>query len=377
VTETPFDAVAFVEKVLANAANGQLDDRAAIDHRKNALRAETAARDELAAEQAPPIPAAYRGDEFLAQPDDAPAWRILGLWPAGGNVVLAAQFKAGKTTLRDNVVKSWCDGGLFLGVHQLEPSPAPLFIIDAEMPAITARRWLRAHDIEHPEMFTYSNIRGAAASFNPLAATPRAQWAKRIAGHGAVLLDCLGPVMGALSLDESKAADVGRFLAAFEQLLAEAGATESLVIHHMGHLAERSRGASRLRDWPDAEWRLVRQDDDPASARYLSAFGRDVEIPESRLEFDPDTRQLTLCGGSRKGHAAEQARNAIGELLAAQPGLSGNAIETALADEHGRNTVRTALKDLVKAGEVTTMTGPRNARLHTLSSPVRRSSPPD
>ena len=192
-----------------------------------------------------------------------------------------------------------------------------------------------------------------------------------------MLLDCLGPVMGALGLDEDKAADVGRFLAAFERLLAEAGVTESLVIHHMGHQAERSRGTSRLRDWPVAEWRLVRQDDDPASARYLSAFGRDVEIPESRLEFDPATRRLTLCGGSRQERAAEQARHAAAELLAVTPGLSGRQIEAELEGAHSRGAVRAALKAAVKAGEVRTETGPRNARLHYLSAPLRQSPPPD
>jgi hypothetical protein len=67
------------------------DDRAAVDFRKTMLRIEAAARDELAAETAPPIPRLYRGDAFLAQPDDTPLWRITGLWPAGGNFVLAAQ----------------------------------------------------------------------------------------------------------------------------------------------------------------------------------------------------------------------------------------------------------------------------------------------
>ena len=68
-------------------------------------------------------------------------------------------------------------------------------------------------------------------------------------------VDCIGPVMAALGLDESKSADTGRFLAALERVLADASVPECFLIHHMGHGAERSRGASRLRDWPDAEWR--------------------------------------------------------------------------------------------------------------------------
>jgi hypothetical protein len=369
VTENTFDPKAFVEQLLAQPGS-QPDERAVIESRKSALRADNAARDELAAETAPAIPAAYPGNEFLTQPDESPAWRIASLWPAGGNVVLAAQFKAGKTTLRDNLIKAWCDGEAFLGAYVITPPVCPLFVIDAEMAPTMARRWLKAHSIEHPERFTYANIRGGAAAFNPLASALRAQWAKRITGSAAVLLDCLGPVMGALGLDENKAADIGRFLASFEQLLAEAGVSESFVIHHMGHAAERSRGASRLRDWPDAEWRLVRQDDDPASDRYLSAFGRDVEVPESRLGFDPETRRLTLDGGSRQDTRVAGARAAVIELLTGQPGLSTNAISDQLSEEHGRNAVRAALAALVKDREVTIQKGPRRSKPHSLTAPV-------
>jgi hypothetical protein len=80
-------------------------------------------------------------------------------------------------------------------------------------------------------------------------------------------------------LDEHR--DAGRFLVALDALLTEAGIPDALVVHHMGHVNERARGDSRMRDWPDVEWRLVRQDENPASARFLSAYGCDVDVPES------------------------------------------------------------------------------------------------
>jgi hypothetical protein len=84
---------------------------------------------------------------------------------------------------------------------------------------------------------------------------------------------------------------------AFDALLSEVGtdpASDGLVVHHMGHTAEHSRGASRILDWPDATWKLVREDpDDPASPRYLSAFGRDVDLTEGRLDYDHAVRRLT------------------------------------------------------------------------------------
>jgi hypothetical protein len=71
---------------------------------------------------------------------------------------------------------------------------------------------------------------------------------------------------------------------AIDELLLEAGIDEALVVHHMGHSGERARGDSRLRDWPDVEWRLMRQDDDPASPRFLTAYGRDIDVPERRSQ---------------------------------------------------------------------------------------------
>jgi len=212
---------------------------------------------------------------------------------------------------------------------------------------------------------------GPSGISSPKYHSPCAEWAKLLADAGAttVVLDCIGPILAALGLDENKAAEVGRFLATFEQLLAEAGVPESFVIHHMGHDAERSRGASRLRDWPDAEWRLVRQDDSPASARYLSAYGRDVDMPESRLDYDPLTRHLWAAGGSRKTEQVGAARAALIEILADEPGLSGNAIEKwSGTASHSRAAVREALRSAVADGAIVVASGPRNARIYSLAT---------
>src|SRR5439155_26660583 len=127
-------------------------------------------------------------------------------------------------------------------------------------------------------------LRGRAAAFNIVDPGVRTMWAETLKANdiGYVVLDCLRPILDALGLDESH--DTGRFLYFFDALLAEAGVLEALVLTHMGHGNERARGDSRLRDWPDVEWRLVREEEtDPSSTRFLTAFGRDVDVPESKL----------------------------------------------------------------------------------------------
>jgi len=166
---------------------------------------------------------------------------------------------------------------------------------------------------------------------------------------------------------------------AFDALLAEAKIGEAMVVHHMGHTNERSRGDSRLRDWPDVEWRLVREDDDPASSRFITAYGRDVNVPESQLEFNPTGRRLTIAGGSRRDIKTEEALVSITAALKAGGEMSGRAIKSALKDsDDSRASIEGALKWGAKDGALATRTGERNSTLYSLPGgvPVSRSVPP-
>ena len=97
----------------------------------------------------------------------------------------------------------------------------------------------------------------------------------------------------------------------------------------MGHGQERSRGDSRIRDWPDAEWRLLRRNDDPASEHSISAFGRDIDQPEQRLAFEPGTRRLTIGGGSRREEPPAATLAAVLDVLQAADGgfLAGGSLK--------------------------------------------------
>lgn len=357
----------------AAASNGQAspvapDLTTLVAYEKARLLARHQAEAELLDASTPPLPHMLPLADFLTEADDEPVYRIADLWPAGGNVVLAAQFKAGKTTMRDNLIRSVCDGEPFLGSFPVAPPEGRVALLDVEMSRKSARRWLGDQGIVNTGRCEYVNLRGQAGAFNILSPRVRALWASRLsaAGVSILILDCIGPVLATLGLDENKASEVGRFLGAFEQLLAESAVSESLTIHHMGHAEERARGASRLRDWPDAEWRLVRQDDNPASPRYLSAYGRDVDVHESRLAYDEPSRHLTLAGGSRKSERAGEALNAIRKLLSDETdGLSGNAIEKTIgAAGHSRAAIREALAKGVADSSLIAEDGPRNARIY-------------
>jgi len=302
--------------------------------------------------------------ERLARPRQALLSRIDCWQPRDARVIVSAQFKAGKTVLVGNLIRSLVDGDPFLGRDRVTPIAGRVALLDFEMSTTQLDDWLRAQGIRHADRVLVIPMRGQAGAFNILEPATRAAWAGRFSDHQVVYLtvDCVRPILDALGLDEHH--DVGRFLVAFDALLAEAGITEALVVHHMGHTGERSRGDSRLRDWPDVEWRLVRQDEDAASPRYISAYGRDVDVPESQLLYDPATRHLRIAGGSRRDAVA---RELLPEVLAAIDGaaLSMRAIEQALVEAgQARDQIRAAVKYGVRTGAISTEPGPRRAILH-------------
>lgn len=300
---------------------------------------------------------------LLDEPDEGPAYRVQGLWPAGGRVLLAAQYKAGKSTTVGNAIRSLVDGDPFLDAFPVRRT-GHVALIDTELDRHTLRRWLRDQGIRNGAGVTVVPLRGAVSTFDITDAQTRSQWAQRLSGADVVILDCLRPVLDALGLSEDK--DAGKVLVAFDALLAEIGATEGLVVTHMGHQNERARGDSRLLDWPDALWKIVRDGDAGDGSSYFAAHGRDVDVAEGLLTFDGDTRHLSFGGGGRRDAASNAAVPLLVEMVAAAPGeLSKNLAEGRLRSEHGlsQKDARDAIKKAIKDGSVTFTPGPNRAQL--------------
>jgi AAA domain len=340
-------------------------------------RADQEAQRKLAAESRPPIrkPEVLTLRERLARPRPPIQWRIEGWQPAGSRVLVAAQYKAGKTTLVGNLSRSLVDGDPFLDSHTVAAVDKPVGVIDLEMNEHQLDGWYADMKIRNDDQVFVIPLRGNAAAFDILDAGIRTQWAELLKsrGCGYLIVDCLRPALDALGLDEHR--EAGRFLIALDALLADAGIPDAAVIHHMGHVAERSRGDSRIRDWPDVEWRLVREDDDPSSPRYISAYGRDVEITESRLGYDPATRRLSIGRGSRKDATARAALADILKMLdAMKDKMSGRQIEDRREMvDHAQKAIRAGIKLGIKEGSIGTEPGPRRSTLH-FSASVRHSA---
>jgi hypothetical protein len=227
-----------------------------------------------------------------------------------------------------------------------------------------------------PDRVVLVNLRGRS---NPLAdETERRELAEqlRAANVEIVIVD---PFSRAFTGEnQNDAGQVTTFLMMLDAFTREeVGASELILTNHAGWDGERTRGSSALEDWPDALWRLVQDDQ---GTRYFSAFGRDVDLPEDALDFDPNTRHLTLSrSGSRRAKRQvahhDELIAAVVQIVSLRPGLKTGEIEAELTLPRQRGDLSQALQRAVDDGTLTRENGPRNSRLYSLAKPVTPSHP--
>jgi hypothetical protein len=350
------------------AAELELQEKATLKIKERVRRE---VRRELNAEErqaaAVPLPEILTLRERLARPRPPVCWRFTGVQAIGHRVLLAAQFKAGKTTLAANVARSALDGDAFLGAYSAAPVDGAVALLDFEMSATQLDTWYADQQIQNDDRLFVFPMRGAASAFDILNPEVRSEWVTTLQSRRIVylILDCLRPVLDALGLNEHT--EVGLFLTALDHLLRAAGIPEALVIQHMGHTHERARGDSRLRDWPDVEWTLVREKpDDLGSARYFRAYGRDVDVTETQLSYDQLTRRLFVVGLEEGGLTRTSAKVEAGMAFVCQLLESVDAPQSQTSLEKAgvragvpRDAIRKGLQLAVETGAVVAVDGGR------------------
>ncbi len=349
-------------------------------------RGRSAARDMLSRERLAglslPEPSLLR--DFLNEPIPPDSWRIADLWPAGGNVLLSATAKAGKTHVLLNLIRSLVDGDRFLGIYPVQRLEAGrVTSLDFELGRSLWQRWLGQQRIIHDDQVVTWAMRGQAATFNLLDPSLNRMWSERLKAleTRVLTIDCLGPVLSAAGLDESKTHEVGAFLEALAEMASRARIEELVLVHHMGHGAERARGSSRLMDWPDALWNVVRPAEETegrpgaapkvnmAGPRWFNAYGRDVNVPESLMVYNPDTGRIVLGEGTRQ---EVEADHVIGQVLAyahQNPGRSERDIMRGIShsDAYSKR-IHNAIVRAVEEGWIRSGAGARGQkRTHTVT----------
>ena len=274
-------------------------------------------------------------------------YRVDRLWPVGGNVVLSAQAKAGKSTLAMNLTRALVTGQRFLGEFETSKPTGKIAIIDLELSRSHLQSWLGSIGVDTEQVVVYP-MRGRASAIAKAMLDPqaRSEFATDLREQGVevLIIDPLSVLLNGAGIDENSNTEVGGMLRnGIAGLREDAGISDVLVIHHSGHGAKgRTRGASVILDWPDAIWTLTVDDsttdtdDDDAEAegassapRFLKAVGRDVDVPETALRFDIESKRLVAekVGTSRSRLAWIRTMTRREKLLIdALVAADGNAI---------------------------------------------------
>lgn len=308
--------------------------------------------------------------EILARPDTA-RFRVEGLMLSEGFTTVVAARKTGKTTFNLNLAEALLTGRDFLGRFPVEPVKGRIALLNYEVAAKQVAHWASLVGID-PERFDVVTLRGRR---NPLLhPQDRAELAEYLRGRGVEFL-FVDPLSRAFYGDNANDnTQMQRFLSDLDTFArSEVGATDVVLNVHAGWNQDRSRGASATEDHPDSIiWLRPGDREKGDRSTYFAAKGRDVDVDEMQLAFDPSTYRLSLTGGGSRREAKQEQkteglRDPILATVRAHPGVNTSGIEARLRTEgvvFQKGDVSRALAGMAVAGLIRREQGPRNSTLN-------------
>lgn len=341
------------------------------------LRIQSRARAKLREEEADkaftPPSSDWSLKEALAKPDTPLPYTIEGLHPTGGNSLIAAQYKVGKTTLMMNLAKSWADGDPFLGVFQMSPGPGRLAFFNYELTEANFNHEIRKIGIECLDRISPLHLRGHNFDLrSPAASSWAADWLAERECTGLIL----DPYGAAAQLqNENDNSEALRWLrGCVDPLKADAGVVDLWMPAHTGRAEaeegqERARGATGVDDWADVRinytGQKIRLDSGEWVRRtYFSAHGRaEVDVKEVEVGWDKYTGRLCVEEFRSRGQARLEAGVAdVVRVVTEQPGIATRNLIPAI---HGRKEDRPGhIEAAIRQGLIHIRPGPRNALCH-------------
>ncbi|MHB8188347.1 MAG: AAA family ATPase [Dermatophilaceae bacterium] len=346
--------------------------RSEVDRYKLAAQARAQASAELAAEGWKPPPNMGSLKEALARGVPDAEYTVEGLMPRGANVLLNAQWKKGKTTAALNLARSLTDETPVFGAYSTDLPSGTVAWWNAEMDDRTALRWLDDMAFTNTDRLFPLGLRGYST---PLSSGAVRDWAVDWLLSNNVKVWVLDPFGTLYDGEENSNSEVRDWLKAVDEIKRRASIDNVVLVAHTGHMGDdeaevRARGAARLMDWADVIWSYRAGNNASPDRRYLSAYGRDVNLPEVALDFNASTRSLSLVAGAGSRTADRRASLAVkaADVVASHHATTGQPMnKTALEDALGRgrsDVKRAAISEAAAAGWVRIEDGPRKARLH-------------
>lgn len=216
------------------------------------------------------------------------------------NLVIAAQYKTGKTTMGLNLVRALVDGVDFLDHKTNMPDDARVCWMNGEMTQNNFLDYVAPMGVQAADRVAVLHLRGARL---PILDDYVARWVIRYlrANKARVwVVDSWRRLCTWSGVNENHNEEVDSLTDRIDWIKQESGCREFITLAHTGRAKaeegeEHSRGATSLDDWADVRWVLTSKQ----GARFMYTRGRAGDVPEFRLDYDPDTRLLTAEEGNR------------------------------------------------------------------------------
>jgi hypothetical protein len=251
----------------------------------------------------------------LAETPPEVDWIFRDLW--SGIAQVNAQKKSGKTTLLMNAAAALVSNEPFLGRFDVDAdSDCRVGYLNMELTKAQFNRWLADMALPNDALKLLHLYHGREHGRLDLTNDAAAEWVirwLRDAGITVLLMDPLGSFYDQPSGGDPNAAYL-RWWARLEHVVLHADLRGVLIAHHAGYSEDsgnRARGASAMMDKPDVNitYRYMADEGSYTDAptdrkRYLSAFGRDVEVPEFEIGYNIRTRHLRATGGGSRAESA-------------------------------------------------------------------------
>lgn len=216
-------------------------------------------------------------------------YRVDGMVIEGGNTILSAQYKSGKTTLMVNLVKSLLDGDDFVG-QAVVPVERNIVYWDAELEPVYARDQFVKIGLEGMDRLHHRPLKGYSLPITTKQVQQYVIADLRQAEADVWIIDTFGKVFDG---DENSNTDVREWLHAVDEIKRLSGVSEVFIVTHTGHAQDgkptRARGASYFGGWSDSNWSFEVAKGDDDTLRKLTVSGRGDLIEEVHATWDSET----------------------------------------------------------------------------------------
>lgn len=239
---------------------------------------------------------------------------VEGMNPSGGNVLMAALRKTGKTVLAMNLAKSLVDGVPFLGrdVRQIQEN---LIYFNYELTEEMFIDWMRGLNIKNTHKIKVLHLRGHSLPiWEPAEEDRLVEWLIEAGGEVAII-DPAGKASVGFIKSHNERTQVDEFTAILDNIKRRASLHELYMTIHMGWTSgaedeERTLGSEAWEAWADVIWAFTTDQDDKKT-RFLLPRGRVPEQPTFAVKFDSKTRELDDANLTRGEHKQNKQVNAV------------------------------------------------------------------